>query len=221
MSVPKRKCPIALIISRSLWVLSEICWKASSHAFWSRLDTKIQWQRTEFEMLFSPPIFFTAVVRCCYLKAASLCLDHVLMWPTGSCVLCFSIVRCQCLLNHPGSTRLGGTRCWPLGQHCCESGGGGGDSKQSGGCGHWPGRADHTWSVTWGPRVISPVTTQWASWAQPAPVTISFQRKCIERKSPGNEANLYNSILGPGQQFSCSLNKEMAPGTVHQSKLWW
>ena len=63
MSVPKRKCPIALIISRSLWVLSEICWKASSHAFWSRLETKIQWQRTEFEMLFSLPILFT-VARC-------------------------------------------------------------------------------------------------------------------------------------------------------------
>ena len=74
MSALKRKCPIALIISRSLWVLIEICWKASSHAFWSRLETRIQWQRTEFEMLFSSPILFT-VARCCCELVFGSCFD--------------------------------------------------------------------------------------------------------------------------------------------------
>ena len=32
---PERKCPIAQIISRSFRNYIEICWKASSHAFWS------------------------------------------------------------------------------------------------------------------------------------------------------------------------------------------
>ena len=95
------------------------------------------------------------------------------------------------------------------------------DSKQLGGCGHWlrPGldRPHMISQLRPGAPRVSCVTTQWASESL---VTISSQRKCIERKSAGNETNLYNSILSPGQEISCSLNKEIVPGTVHQSKLW-
>ena len=59
---PERKCPIAQIISRSFRNYIEICWKASSHAFWSGArgrgpgwgqPDKNSWQRTKFEMLWT------------------------------------------------------------------------------------------------------------------------------------------------------------------------
>ena len=61
---PERKCPIAQIISRSFRNYIEICWKASSHAFWIRDKNFLQ--RTKFEMLHISPLSQAQVVLMCW-----------------------------------------------------------------------------------------------------------------------------------------------------------
>ena len=146
-------------------------------------------------------ILFT-VVRCCQL---SLCLDYVLMWATGSCVLCFSIVSPASIESpgeHPGSAghkRLtpghASSRMWPM----------------------WPGPADHTWSVTQQLRS--------ALWQhngplrdKKAPVTISEQSNCGENLLMRQICTIL--VFARGNIFLISLNKEIVPcAPVHQSQI--
>ena len=206
MSALKRKCPIALIISRSLWVHTEICWKASSHAFWSRLETKIQWQRTEFEMLFSLPILFT-VARCwCELVFGS-CFD------VGHRKLCIVFLHCQpgvywITRRAPGLCRAQAADPWP-----CQLSDVANVARPS---------RPHMISHPAHPATqVSAVTTQWASQRQESsgqPVTISDQSNCGENLLMRQICTIL--VFARGNIFLISLNKEIVPcATVHQSQI--
>ena len=61
------------------------------------------------------------------------------------------------------------------------------------------------------PRVTS-VTTQWA-WSQ-----LAFSQNVLRENLLVMRLICTILCLALGQQFSCFLNKEIVPGTVHQSK---